>query len=268
MQISGLVITLNEADNIRECLQSLFRVCSDVVVVDSNSSDATVAIAGQLGAKVYQQPYLGDGAQRNYGLPFCEHDWVLNIDADERLDDDAIAAIQRLNLADGRYDAYEFRRKNLFHGKWMKYTAWYPDYVRRLFDRQKTRFSESFGHTKIESSRFKQLDSHIIHFSYVDYHDIIQRMNKYSTRYAEHKLGSDGRVNVFSPLLHGLFAFLKNYLFKRGFMGGFDGFNISLLNALGSYFKYAKLLEKQRFIASPPNLPTQEGEEQGQEGKP
>lgn len=245
MKISGLVITLNEADNIRGCLESLFQVCDDVVVVDSNSEDETASIAAALGATVLRQAYLGDGAQRNIGLPHCRHSWVINLDADERLDADAVAEIRQLDLAGSPYEAYEFRRKNLFHGRWMKYTSWYPDHVRRLFNREKTQFSESFGHTKIESRNFCRLNSHIIHFSYDDYHDMIQRLNKYSTRYADHKLDSK-KVSVFSPVLHGLSAFLKNYLIKRGFMGGFDGFNISLLNALGSYFKYAKLLEKQR----------------------
>lgn len=244
-KISGLVITLNEAENIHDCIRSLQQVCDDVVVIDSLSSDDTVAIAKAAGATVISQQYLGDGAQRNIGFPRCQHAWVLNIDADERLDADAVAEIRRLELSDTAYEAYEFRRKNLFHGRWMKYTAWYPDHVRRLFNRHKTQFSESFGHTKIETRQFKQLQAHIVHYSYDDYHDMIQRMNKYSTRYAEHKLDSK-RVHVLSPLLHGLFAFIKNYLLKRGFMGGFDGFNISLLNALGSYFKYAKLLEKQR----------------------
>lgn len=246
-KISGLVITYNEAGHIRACLESLFQVCDEVVVVDSLSTDDTVAIATAMGAKVYPQAFLGYGPQKNHGLRFCQHAWVLSLDADERLDADAIADIQHLDLANSAYDAYEFRRKNLFHGKWIRCTSWYPDHVRRLFNREKARFSDVQCHEKVESAAHTQLDSHIIHYSYTDYHDMLHKLNKYSTQYAEDNMGSKKRVSVLSPPLHGLFAFIKNYFIKGGILCGFDGFNISLLNALGSYFKYAKLLEKQRY---------------------
>lgn len=251
--ISGLVITHNEAANIRACLESLFAVCAEVIVVDSLSSDDTVAIATAMGAKVYLQAFLGYGPQKNYGLQFCQHPWVLSLDADERLDADAIADIRSLDLASSRYDAYEFRRKNLFHGQWIKGTSWYPDHVRRLFNRERVRFSDLQCHEKVESSRNQTLASHIIHYSYRDYQHMLHKLNQYSSQYAEDNVGRKKPVSVLSPLAHGLFAFLKNYFLKRGFLYGFDGFTISLLNALGSYCKYAKLLEKQRY---------------GQEGKP
>jgi glycosyltransferase involved in cell wall biosynthesis len=251
-KISGLVITYNEAGNIRACLESLFTVCDDVVVVDSLSSDATAAIAADMGAKVYPQAFLGYGPQKNYGLQYCQHPWVLSLDADERLDADAIADIRRLDLANSLHDAYEFRRKNLFHGQWIQCTSWYPDHVRRLFNRDKVRFSDLQCHEKVESRHSKVLDSHIIHYSYRDYQQMLHKLNQYSSQYAEDHVGKKKRVRAWSPPLHGLFAFLKNYFLKRGFLCGFDGFTISLLNALGSYMKYAKLLEKQRYTGAKP----------------
>lgn len=251
MKISGLVITLNEAAHIRACLESLFQVCDDVVVVDSGSDDGTVKIAEEMGAAVHHQAFLGYGPQKNVGVSLCCHAWVLNLDADERLDTDAVVTIRQLDLEGSLYDAYEFRRKNLFHGKWIKCTAWYPDHVRRLFNRDKTRFSDLLCHEKVESRVSKKLASHIVHYSYEDYHDMLHKMNKYSTQYAEDNVGKDKRVSVFSPPLHGLFAFIKNYLFKKGIICGFDGFMVSLINALGSYLKYAKLLEKQRYGKGP-----------------
>ncbi|MFN3786327.1 MAG: glycosyltransferase family 2 protein, partial [Thiothrix sp.] len=130
--ISGLVITYNEAGNIRACLESLQAVCAEIIVVDSGSTDDTVAIAKACGAKVHTQPFLGYGPQKNVGVHLCQHAWVLSLDADERLDTDAIGAIQALDLIHSPYEAYELRRKNLFHGRWVQCTAWYPDRVRRL----------------------------------------------------------------------------------------------------------------------------------------
>lgn len=245
--ISGLVITYNEATHIRACLESLLKVCDDVVVVDSLSTDGTADIAQEMGATVRAQPFLGYGPQKNFGLPFCRHVWVLSLDADERLDADAIADIRSLDLDNSAHDAYEFRRKNLFHGKWIKCTSWYPDHVRRLFNRDKARFSDLQCHEKVETGNSKQLASHIIHYSYRDYQHMLHKLNQYSSQYAEDNVDRKKPVSAWSPPLHGLFAFLKNYFLKRGFLCGFDGFTISLLNALGSYMKYAKLLEKQRY---------------------
>jgi len=107
-KISGLVITYNEAQHIRACLESLLQVCDEVIVVDSLSTDDTVAIATAMGVKVVSQAFLGYGLQKNHGLAFCQHAWVLSLDADERLDADAIADIQRLDLANSQYDTYEF----------------------------------------------------------------------------------------------------------------------------------------------------------------
>lgn len=246
--ISGLVITYNEAGNVRACLESLQAVCAEVIVVDSGSTDDTVAIAQACGAKVYSQPFLGYGPQKNFGVSLCQYAWVLSLDADERLDADAIRALQALDLAHSPYEAYEFRRKNLFHGRWVKCTAWYPDHVRRLFNRTKVQFSDVQCHEKIDSRHNAQLDAHILHYSYRDYAHILHKLNQYSSQYADEAFTKGkARVNAWSPPLHGLFAFLKNYFLKRGFLCGFDGFTISVLNALGSYMKYAKLLEKQRY---------------------
>jgi len=244
-KISGLVITLNESKNIQACLESLFQVCDEVIVVDSLSTDATTKIALKYGAKVISQKFLGDGPQRNIGLQYCTHDWVLNLDADERLDEDAIEKIKSLNLDDIPYDCFEFKRKNYLHGKWIKVAGWYPDYVRRLFNRKKTEFLPIKTHTKITSKNFLRLNAHIIHYSFENYQDMINIMNKYSTWQAQSYMESNKRVTAFTPFAHGFVSFFKHYVLKRGFMAGIDGFNIALLNALGSYFKYMKAYENK-----------------------
>ena len=244
MKISGLIITLNEEMHIIECIQSMLLVCDDIVVVDSLSSDSTCDIAKELGATVIRQKYLGDGPQRSHGLKSCKHDWVLNIDADERVDKEMADEIQQMNLDQSTFDSYEFRRKNIFHGKWIKHSDWYPDYIRRLFDKTRVDFSQVMGHTKIQSTNYKKIkQGHVVHYTAENYHELLFALNKYSTRQANiwHEQGR--KVFLYEPFTHGFFAFVKAYILRRGFLDGIDGFNISVSKGLGSYFKYMKLYE-------------------------
>jgi len=247
MKISGLVITYNEEKNIKRCLESMFLVCDEVIVVDSLSTDNTLKISEKLGAKVYSQAFLGDGPQRSFGLPFCKNQWILNLDADEKLDEDAVECIKKLDLNNTEYECYEFKRKNHLHEKWIKVAGWYPDYVRRLFNKQMTDFSSVKTHTKIISKVFYRLDANVIHYSFDDYSNMIEIMNKYSTWQAEAYFEDNKKVVWISPFLHGSMSFIKHYILKKGFLAGIDGFNISLLNALGSYFKYMKLYELYKY---------------------
>lgn len=256
MGISGLVITLNEEKHIAECLRSLFKVCEEVVVVDSNSTDGTVVIAQQEGAKVYSQAFLGDGPQRSYGLQFCKNDWILNLDADERLDNDLVAFLKQLDLNEVCHEAYDFRRKNFFHGKWIRVAGCYPDHVRRLFNRKMTDFLPVKTHSKILSTETMTIPCHVIHFSFADYSEMIMIMNRYSSWQAKSLFDGGANVWLLAPFLHGFWSFIMHYVVKYGFLGGLDGLTFSLLNSMGSYFKYAKLLELTRY-----------GEKDGQQQK-
>ena len=173
-QISGLVITLNEAHNIVDCLRSMKTVCDDIVVVDSGSSDGTVELARQEGATVIVQvPFLGDGPQRSHGLPYCRHAWVLNLDADERLEQDLIDYIRRTDLDSLGVDLVETRRRNYIGQRFTPYAGQYPDYVKRLFNRLKADFTPVTAHTYIQASSFIRINAHIIHYSYRDYPDMV-----------------------------------------------------------------------------------------------
>jgi glycosyltransferase involved in cell wall biosynthesis len=243
-KFSGLVISYNGEQEIEACLNSLFKICEDVVVVvNSASNDQTVFIAENLGAKVVIQDYLGDGPQRSFGLQYCQHDWIINLDQDERLDDDLVAVISELDFKDQQIEAYECRRKNYLHGKWIKVAGWYPDYICRIFNKNKTDFSAAKIHARIETSRIKRLEGHIIHYSFKDIRDMINRLNDYSSRQAEVFYDQGRIVSSITPVLRGLGSFIKHYLLKRGILAGLDGLTISTLNALGAYFKYAKLIE-------------------------
>ncbi len=244
MKISGLVITLNEEKNISDCLTSLFLICDDVVVIDSYSSDETKKIAQKLGALVILQEFLGDGPQRSFGLGYCKNKWVLNLDADERLDDALIREIKILDLDNSQFDSYEFKRKSIFHNKWIKGSGWYPNYVRRLFNKTKVGFLSLRTHTKIQSNNFQRLlKGHIIHYSYKNYAEMVHIMNRYSSWQAEEMHAFNRNSGVLRAFYHGIFSFIKHYLLKRGFLDGLDGFNISLFKGIGSYLKYIKLHE-------------------------
>ncbi|HFC92563.1 MAG TPA: glycosyltransferase family 2 protein [Leucothrix mucor] len=241
--ISGLIITYNEENNIEGCIESLKKVCDEIVIVDSNSVDGTRERAEAMGVIFIQQDFLGDGPQRSHGLSYCSHPWVLNLDADERLDEDVISAIQSLDLESTTFDAFEFKRKNHLHGKWIKHADWYPDYVRRLFNKEATDFSPVAVHTKIKTTNTKKLDCNIIHYSFKDLEDMVARLNTYSTWGALQLYKQGKKVNSLSPFLHGLFSFIKFYIFKRGFLAGVDGMSISMAKSVSSYLKYAKLIE-------------------------
>jgi glycosyltransferase involved in cell wall biosynthesis len=241
--ISGLIITFNEENNIHACIDSLRPVCDEIIVVDSYSNDNTVEVASAAGAKVLLQQFLGDGPQRTYGLQYCNNDWVLNIDADERLEKDTIEQIKLLNLANTIFEAFEFRRKNILHGKWMKVAGWYPDYVKRLFNKTHTDFSQVQVHSKILTKKSKKLNCHIVHYSFRDYSDMLTILDRYSTMKAMEFFEERKKVYIISPFTHACFSFLKHFFVKRGFLGGLDGFVISALNSMGSFFKYAKVLE-------------------------
>lgn len=145
MNISATVITLNEEGNIRDCILSLQKICNEVIVVDSLSTDNTVLIAEDSGAKVYKQKYLGDGPQKDFGVQFAKNDWMLSIDADERLDEDAILEIKKLDLNTTDYDGFALRRKNFVGEHWIKAAGFYPDSVVRLYNKNKTRYLPKNG---------------------------------------------------------------------------------------------------------------------------
>ncbi|GED22643.1 glycosyltransferase family 2 protein [Halomonas halmophila] len=245
--ISANIITLDEADHIADCIASVRQVCDDVVVVDSGSQDATVAIAESLDARVVHQPYLGDGLQKNIALEHVRHDWVLSVDADERLTAEMVEAIRRLDLADTPHDGFAFRRRNMVGSRWVRVCGWYPDYCIRLYDRRRTRFGEVKQHASVGAANVRQLDADLWHYSFANLGELFTKAARnFSGRSAKIMYQKGKRANGWSPFLHGLAAFVRKYLFQKGFMGGIDGLSVALSASLNSYLKYAKLLEYQR----------------------
>lgn len=242
--ITGVIITLNEERNIQACLESVFQVCNETIVVDSESTDRTVEIARAAGAQVYVQKYLGDGPQKDYGVRFAKNDWILSVDADERLDSSAVACIQALELISSHVDAFAFRRKTFVGKRWMK--VWYPDYVVRLYHKRSARYLPIMGHSRVDAKNIQRLDCDLLHYSYRDYSDMLRRIDKFASRGAA--ILSERRVSVsfYTPLAHAAATFFRKYILKRGILYGSDGLTISLISAFSTYMKYALLAEKQR----------------------
>jgi glycosyltransferase involved in cell wall biosynthesis len=239
-RLSAIVITRDEAANIAECLDSL-AFCDERIVVDCGSSDATVAIAREKGACVVFHEWSGFGAQKNYALSLATGDWVLSVDADERVSAELAAAI-RAGLADEAVDAWEFARLSSFCGRPMRHSGWYPDYVLRLFRRGKARFDDAIVHERVICEGVvKRLDPPLVHHPVRKLEDALSRIDRYSTASAQALVASGRKVSLLTGIGHGLASFLRAYVLRAGFLDGAEGFLLAVANAEGSYYRYMKV---------------------------
>ncbi|NGM72630.1 glycosyltransferase family 2 protein [Sphingobacterium sp. SGL-16] len=246
MAISGLVITFNEEKFIERCVKTLFKVCDEVIIIDSLSKDKTVEIAQSLGATVISQPFLGDGPQRIFGLQFCKNDWILNVDTDEFIDDDCIAFFQNKEFLNQQYDAYSFRRRNFLKDKEIDFADWYPDYACRFFNKKTASPSTQIVHQRVIATNMCNTNMHLLHYGWENFYQLIAKKNQYTDWQVEEFLKSGKKVGFFSPIIHGISAFIKAYFLKKGIFHGIDGVTFSLIQSFFSYMKYAKALEEIR----------------------
>src|SRR5215472_8816784 len=205
MRLSAILITRNEAANIGDCLDAL-AFCDERIVVDCGSSDDTVEIARGKGARVETHEFRGFGPQKNFALSLATGDWVLSIDADERVTPELAQAIKAA-IADGQADGYELPRISSFCGRPMGHSGWFPDYVLRLFRRGKGRFDDALVHERVIcDGAVKRLDKPLIHHPVLRLEDALSRMDRYSSASAETLVASGRRVSFFTGIAHGLFA--------------------------------------------------------------
>src|SRR5271154_1233398 len=243
--LSAIVITRNEAANIGACLDAL-SFCDERIVVDCGSTDGTVEIARKKSARVEIREWRGFGPQKNFALSLATATWVLSIDADERVTRELAAEIDRAiayTLADG----FELPRLSSFCGRQMRHSSWYPDYVLRLFRRDKARFDDAVVHERVicEGSLLR-LNEPLIHHPVQKLEDALARMDRYSTASAQALVASGKRVSFLAGIGHGLYAFLHTYILKLGFLDGAEGFLLAVANAEGSYYRYMKAWLKSR----------------------
>jgi glycosyltransferase involved in cell wall biosynthesis len=237
--ISSITITRNSGARIGACLDSL-SFCEERVVVDSGSTDDTVRIARERGAKVVHQDWLGFGPQKNFALTLVSGDWVLWLDSDEVVSPELAASIR---AAADRSDAdgYEMPRRSWFCGRPMRHSGWYPDHVLRLFRRGKGRFSTRAIHEQVVlDGTVKRLAGSILHHPVERLEDALKRMDRYSTLGAQEVLASGSRVWFFTGIVRGLWTFVRTYILRAGFLDGREGFLLAVANAEGTYYRYMK----------------------------
>jgi glycosyltransferase involved in cell wall biosynthesis len=240
--ITGTIITLNEEDHIEACIASLRRVCAEVVVVDSLSSDQTVELAIAAGARVIPQAYLGEGPQRNLTEKHAAHDWILALDADERLDDELAATIQTLLLADPT-DAYEFNRKSYVGPRWIRGPGFYPDFVTRLYNRTCAAYEPKPGHAGVLAPRVRRIPGHILHYTYDSLSDWIAKINWLTSRDAKGMFKAGRPESATKPVVSALGAGFRQLVLRGGIFRGADGWLVTMTSMFRSFMKYQKLNE-------------------------
>lgn len=257
--LSVVLITKNEARNIEGCLRSV-AFADEWIVVDGGSTDGTVEQARALGAKVVvTQDWPGFGPQKNRALALAQGEWVLSIDADERVTEALAANIRSavsVTAGDGSHPAqgaigqersahplgFELSRLSSFCGQWMRHGDWYPDRVLRLFRRNHGRFTDDLVHERIiVEGRIGRLEGDLLHDTMPSLEDALEKMNRYTSGRALDGLRSGKRGGLGGALGHGLWAFLRSYVFKRGFLDGRLGFVLAVYIAEGTYYRYLKI---------------------------
>lgn len=251
--LSVILITRNEAHNLEGCLESV-AFADERIVVDSGSTDGTREIAERYGAKVVTtSDWPGFGVQKSRALALAQGQWVLSIDADERVSEELAHAVRKVIEADtsghGSPDAfgkgtvgYELSRLSSFCGQWMRHGDWYPDRVLRLFRRGQGRFTDDLVHERlVVDGPVGRLRGELLHESMPTLDHAIDKMNRYTTGRALDKLRGGSRGGLAAAVSHGLWAFLRCYVLRRGFLDGRLGFVLAVYVAEGTYYRYLKM---------------------------
>ena len=243
-KLSVTVITKNEAADIRAALASV-RWADEIIVVDSESTDDTVAIARQMTERVVVRPWGGYVAQKNFAASLASNDWVLSLDADERVTPALALEIQR-TLTNPDHKAYRMPRVTWHLGRWIRTTDWYPDEQLRLYDRRSARWTGQYVHEAVDvEGTVGRLQGEIEHFAYRDISDHLETIDRYTT-YAARQMNETGRrAGLLQLAGHPPLAFLRNYIARGGIRDGIPGLIISSLNAYYVFLKFAKLRELQ-----------------------
>ncbi len=243
--LSAVIIAKNEARHIRDCIESV-RFADDIVVVDSASTDDTVLIAQREGARVIHQTWLGYGAQKRFAVDTAMHDWVLCLDADERIDAQLAQHIQS-TLSSPRSFAYELPMQQRFMNRMLRYGDGFPLWKLRLFHRKHAQWSDDPIHESVKTNEAPaRLRGKLLHMPELTLHEWIAKQNHYTTLQAQHLFEHGKSVGVLQLFASPAWRFIKYYVFQRGFLDGIPGLVHAALNAAFVFAKYAKLWALQR----------------------
>ena len=245
-RVSVTVITRNEADDLAAALSSV-AWADEIVVVDSQSTDDTVAIARRFTERVVAREWPGYIAQKNYAASIAGNDWILSLDADERVTPELAIEI-RARLADTpREAAFRIPRVTWHLGRWIRSTDWYPDFQLRLYDRRAAEWTGKYVHEAVTvRGAVGELRGELQHYAYRDIADHLETIDRYTTLAAKQMHEAGRRAGALDLAVHPTLAFLRNYVARGGFRDGATGFVISRMNAYYVFLKFAKLWELQR----------------------
>ena len=241
--LSVILITRNEEANLADCLASLEGIAQQIVVVDTNSSDRTLDIAKSYGAAIAQPPdWPGFGPQKNRALDLATGEWVLSLDADERLTPALKSEIVTAIHHSAHVDCFAIPRLSWYCGRFIRHSGWNPDYVDRLFKRGSARFSDDLVHERlITSGQVAKLENPMLHYSFMNYSQVLQKIDRYSTASAEQAFAKGKTSTPLKAVLHGAWSFFRTYFLQAGFLDGPQGFTLAMSNAQGTYYRYVKL---------------------------
>lgn len=246
--VSVVVITKNEEENIADCLKSA-AWADEVIVLDDNSTDATVDVAKRFTDKVFSRKMDIEGVHRNYAYGLAKNDWVLSLDADERISEELVDELRRLFGGELKDKAYTIPIKAFIGKRWIRYAGWYPAPKVRLFDKRFFKYEEVEVHPRVFiQGSCGHLTKDIIHYSYRNYHDFFASLNNQTTLEARKWFNEKRKINFIKMYRKALSRFLKAYVQKAGFKDGLLGFTVSWGGALYqfmSYVKYKEMLENK-----------------------
>ena len=241
--LSVIVITLNEERNIAACLEGV-RWADEIILIDSGSKDATVAIAGRIGAKIFVQPWKGFAEAKTFAVSQSRNNWILWVDADERVPRELANEIQDLLKNHTLKPAYSVARRAYFLGRWMRHSGWYPGRVPRLFDKNLATFSSVAVHEGLEvRGEVGELHNDLLHFTDPNLYHYIQKFNRYTSLASDEAFKTGKRFRLLDVLLRPPWLFFKMYFVRLGFLDGVQGLILALLSSAYVFTKYSKLWE-------------------------
>ncbi len=244
VEISAVVITFNEEKRLEPALKSLAGLVSEIIVVDSFSTDNTVRLAKKYTNKVFQRKWTDYSDQKNYANTRASSPWIFSLDADERISPELRAEIIEIKKEEPECDGFLIPRQVYYLGKWIRHSGWYPDRKLRLFRKEKARWEGEYVHERLViEGKVRKLNGSIHHFTYRNISEHLDRINNFSELGAQ-KLYAQGKKCrwhhlVFRPF----FRFVKSFFWRAGFLDGYPGFIVSVLNGYSIFLRYAKLRE-------------------------
>jgi len=250
VKISAVIITYNEASNIERCIQSVSKVADEIIVSDSFSVDETKNIAIKNGAIVFSKTFVGYGLTKNEANKLAQHDWILSLDADEEISIELQNTILEIKSNLDNNSVYIFKRLNNYCGQWIKHGGWYPDKKPRLFNKKFVQWNLAVVHETLEipnNNNQIELDGNLLHYSYATVESHQRKIENYSTKGAEEAFKKNKKASLLKRFGSPIFKFVRDYVFKLGFLDGHYGLVIAFLSAKEVYLKYKKLHQLKLF---------------------